>query len=463
MRNLVAAIELGTTKVVCAVAERTSEGLKVLTIAEGPSKGISHGEIVNIQNITDSISPVIKKAEENVGTKINDVFVGVSGQYVRTITKALQMTRPNSEELITVDEINIISNSLNQANYPNNEIALHVVPQTFNIDNFMGITDPIGMIGKSIDANFKVITGKAKTVQYNKKVIENCGLNMCGIIPNVIASATSVLSDEELEVGVALLDIGGGTTDLLVIKDNIIRHAAIIPFGGNAITEDIRICCGISAKVAEFIKINNGSCYGHYTSPTKKVVIRGVNGREDKSILLSELSEIIEARVAEILEAADYEIERSGYKNTIRGGIVITGGTSRMGNLTQLATTITGLTTRVAMPINICESEETYQVYKPELSTVLGILLHGSNIISLEEEILDDEPEYGNPDGDEPELFKDVKDQEKRERERVKREKNKESGSNKGFMNNITKSLRKPKLFSSFNPSLFFNDNDNEA
>ena len=377
MRNLIAAIDLGTTKVVCLVGEKTIYGIKIIAYSQAPSKGVLRGEVVNIQHVLDSMIPVVRNVENAIGEKINEVFVGIAGQNIRCCSSASETTRKNPEELITKEEIDNITKDKYGTFVQSGEKVLHVIPQSYNIDDFMGVTEPVGMIGKQICANFKLFVGRSNSAQFSQNVISRAGLKLNELILEPLASAQAVLSEEEMEVGVVMVDIGGGTTDLLIVQDNVIRHTAVIPFGGNSITEDIRVGCGISSKHAEQLKIQHGSCYSEYAPANKTIIIPGLGGRESREISFKVLAGIIEARVAEIFEAVDYEIEKSGYKNQLKGGIVLTGGSSQLQNITQLSNLVTGLDTRVAFPENSITADSVEEVFKPGMSTAVGLVLKG--------------------------------------------------------------------------------------
>lgn len=375
MRNLIAAIDLGTSKVVCLVGEKTDAGIKIIAINEAPTKGISRGEVINIQSVLDAMTPTIRNVENAIGEKINDVFVGIAGQAIRCQQGTDHTTRTNPDELITAAEIDQITKKMYGSLCMEGEEVIHAVPQSYNIDDFMGITEPVGMNGNQIFSNFKLIIGKKNSSQQKKNVMQRARINLKGMLLQPLASAKAVLDDEEKEVGVALLDIGAGTTELIIIQDNVVRHAAVIPFGGNSITEDLKQGCGVSSKVAEQLKTLHGSCMSSI-APDKNVRINGIGGREDKQISLRNIAEIIESRVEEILEAAMYEIERSGYLNLINSGIVITGGTSQLANLQQFARLVTGMEIRLAVPSRQYAEIEV-PINKPALSTAVGLVVLG--------------------------------------------------------------------------------------
>ena len=386
MRSLIAAIDLGTTKVACIVGERIANKIKIIGYSQAPSKGIARGEVVNIQNVLDSITPVIHSVENGIGAKINQVFVGIAGQNIRCAATSNQTTRNDPDQIITKEEIDKFTNSMYNTFVQNGEKVLHVIPQCYNIDDFMGISDPVGMSGQQINASFKLFIGRNNSASLSKNVITRAGMELKGIILEPIASAKAVVSPDEAELGVAILDIGGGTSDLLIIQDNIIRHAAVIPFGGNSVTEDIKMGCGITSKDAEAMKVQFGSCCPDYAQQ-KKIIIPGVGGRGNKEIGIPALSRIIAARMIEIFEAIGYEIEKSGYKNMLKGGLVLTGGGARMQNIAQLATRVIGLEAKVAYPQERIAADSLPEVLSPENSTAVGLILAGFEIMDREKTV----------------------------------------------------------------------------
>ena len=376
MRNLIAAIDLGTSKIVCIVGEKTESGVKIIALNEAPSKGVNRGEVVNIQSVIDSVMPTIQNVESAIGEKINDVFVGIAGQNIRCEQGTSQITRSNPDEYITAEEVREITSQMAENYTRSGEEVIHAIPQSYNIDDFMGITEPVGMIGKQIFSNFKLFIGKKTSAELRRSAIKRARLNVKGLLLEPLASAKAVLDEDEKEVGVALLDIGGGTSDLVIIQDNIIRHTAVIPFGGNSITEDVKQGCGVSSKTAERLKIEKGFCMSSLADD-RKIRINGIGGRDNRDIPYKHLAEIIESRVEELLEAALYEIERSGYKEKLNAGLVITGGTAQLPNLTSFAKLVTGFDTRLAFPDKTFSEAET-SILKPSLSTAVGLVLTGA-------------------------------------------------------------------------------------
>lgn len=375
MRKLVAAIDLGTSKVVCLVGEKTDAGIKIIALSEASSKGISRGEVINIQSALDSMLPTIRNVENAIGEQINDIFIGVAGQSVKCIQGTNQTARINPDEYITPEEIEQITEAMYTNFSTEGDEVIHAVPQSYNIDDFMGNNEPVGMIGRQIYSNFKLFTCKRTSSQLKKNVLSRAALNVKGTYLGPFASAMAVLGEDEKEIGVALLDIGAGTTDLIIIHENVVRYAAVIPFGGNCITEDVKQGCGVSSRVAEQLKVEKGSCMSS-VAPDRPVRIPGIGGREDKYIHVKNLAEIIESRIEEILEAAVYEIEKSGYKEKIKAGLVITGGTSQLSNLKSFAQLVTGMDTKLAYPLRTL-SEVDVNISKPSISTAVGLILMG--------------------------------------------------------------------------------------
>lgn len=377
MKRYVAAIDLGTTKVVSIVGEKTDSGYKIVSFREAPSKGVMRGEVVNIQNVLDSLIPTIKEIKQEDGIEISEVYVGIAGQNIKCNTARHSRNRGKSDELISDKEIEEMEQDMFNSRVSAGEKILHVMPQSYNVDDHIGVKDPVGMTGTQIEGDYKIFIGKMNSVEHSKLVINRAGLILKDLILEPVASARAVLSEDEMELGVAMVDMGGGTTDLLIYEDNIVRHTAVIPFGGNSITEDLRQGCGVSSRNAEQMKIQYGSCYSEYAPENKTVIIPGLGGRESREVSFRVIAGIIEARVEEIIEAIIYEIENSGYQDKIRAGIVITGGGSQLTNLCQFVKFKTGFDTRIASPNNSITFDSCEGVCKPSSSTAVGLIIKG--------------------------------------------------------------------------------------
>ncbi len=377
MKEYIAAIDLGTTKVVSAIGEQSESGFKVLALKEAPSFGVSRGEVLNIQQVMNSLLPTIEEIKLENGVEIKDVYVGIAGQNIRCESNSNRRNRRRSFDLITEEEIREMEDEMYKLKVSIGEEVLHVLPQFYNVEDHMGIISPVGMTSGQIEGNYKLFIGKKNSAECSKTVIDRAGLNLKKLILEPVASATAVLTDDEKEIGVAMVDIGGGTTDLLIYQDNIIRHTAVIPFGGNSITEDLKAGCSVSAKTAEQIKIQYGSCYTEFAPENKTVVIPGIGGRDSREVTFKFISNIIEARVDEIIEAIIYEIEKSGYQDKLGAGIVITGGSSALTHLVPFMRFKTGYAARLVAPSKSISYESCEGAFKPTSSTVVGLLLKG--------------------------------------------------------------------------------------
>jgi cell division protein FtsA len=386
MKTLIAAVDLGTTKIVCTVGERTANGVKVIAYSEVPSKGIERGRVVNVKQALMSLAPAVKAVETQIGKKVNKVFVGIAGQDVKCVSPApFQIQREDAESMITQQEINDITDRMYDSPFEDGYKVIYAVPQSYNVDNYMSVKEAVGMMGKIIVSRFKLFIGKENSKQLIKNVLQMDRLGLIDLVLEPVASAKAVLTDEEMEVGVALVDIGGGTSDIIIIQDNIIRHAGIIPFGGNSITEDICIGCGISQRQAEKIKRQFGCCFSDYADANQTILIQGVGGSNDKEIQLKTLAKIIQARMEEILEAACWHIEQSGFKDVIRSGMVLTGGGAQIKNITNLANYVTGMEARTACPTSYTIDDTSVDGAKTTAaSTAVGLLIHGFQMMEDE-------------------------------------------------------------------------------
>jgi len=371
--NNITIIDLGTTKVVGLVGEKTTFGCKVLAFSENPSQGIKHGEVENINQVLQAMTPCIQDLESQMGKKISKVFVGIAGQHIRSQAECNKVNRnPNMQEIST-EEIELLEQNMYSSRVEPGEKVLHVIPQFYHVDDRMEIRNPVGMRGNKIEANYRLFIGRTNSAEDTKRCIERAGLKLEHIILEPLASAQAVLTDDEKELGVAMIDIGGGTTDLLVYYDNVIRHAAVIPFGGNVITEDIRQGCGVPLHKAEDIKKQYGSCYSDLAPANKTIVIQV--GSDSREISFRLLAGIIEARMSEIMDAVLYEIENSGYADRIHA-IVLTGGGAQMNHLVEFVKYKTGCHARIAKPTYLDEGS-CPEVNDSAYSCAVGLLLKG--------------------------------------------------------------------------------------
>ena len=395
--NFSVGLDIGTTKIVALVGRKNEfNKVEILGVGKSKSLGVHRGVVNNITQTIQSIQQAVDDANTNSGNQITDVVVGIAGQHIRSIQHSDYITRENPETVINEEDIQrLIKQVYKLVMLPGEEI-IHVLPQEYKVDGQGEVKEPIGMHGGRLEANFHVVVGQVSSIKNIGRCIKSAGLNMANITLEPLASSEAVLSFEEKEAGVALIDIGGGTTDLAIFKDGIIRHTAVIPFGGNVITEDIKEGCSIIEKQAELLKIRFGSAWPGENRDTEIVSIPGLRGRDPKEISLKTLSKIINARVVEIIEQTFLEIKNYGHddlKKKLIAGIVLTGGGSQLKHLKQLVEYITGMDTRIGYPSEHLAGNTQEFVSSPMFATSVGLLMN-----ALEAKIINedkDEVEIG--------------------------------------------------------------------
>jgi cell division protein FtsA len=376
--KIVVGLDIGTTKVCALVGRRNEFGkLEILGMGKAPSEGVVRGIVSNIDKTVDAITKAIRQAEEQSGISIGVVNVGIAGQHIKSLQHNGSITRQVTDHEITIDDVNRLSNDMYRLVTPPGSEIIHVMPQEYKVDYEEGIVDPVGMSGVRLEGNFHIITAQANAISNIKKCVSRAGLEIDNLILEPLASCMSVLSDEEKEAGVALVDIGGGTTDLAIFKDNIIRHTAVLPFGGNIITSDIKQGCMVMQNQAEQLKVKFGKAIAEEASENEIVSIPGLRDRTPKEISLKNLAYIIEARMEEIVELIYAEIVRSGFSNQLAAGIVVTGGGAQLQNLVQLVEYISGMDTRIGYPNEHLGKSKIEAVKSPMFATSVGLVLAG--------------------------------------------------------------------------------------
>ena len=378
--NIAVGLDIGTTKIVAMIGKKNEYGkLEILGVGKSKSLGVHRGVVNNITQTIQSIQQAVTDAENDSGYKINDVVVGIAGQHIRSIQHSDYISRPNSEEVIGDLDIDTLIGQVHKlAMLPGEEI-IHVLPQEFKIDGQAEIKEPIGMYGGRLESSFHVVVGQAASIRNLGRCVKSAGLELSGLTLEPLASADAVLSQEEKEAGVALIDIGGGTTDLAIFKDGIIRHTAVIPFGGNVITEDIKEGCSIIEKQAELLKTRFGSAWPGENKDNEIVSIPGLRGREPKEISLKNLSKIIHARVVEIIEQVYAEVKLYGHedpKKKLIAGIVLTGGGAQLQHIKQLVEYITGMDTRIGYPNEHLAGDSDEELSSPLYATAVGLVMN---------------------------------------------------------------------------------------
>ena len=381
-------LDIGTTKIVAMVGQKNKfNKVEIIGIGKSKSLGVHRGVVNNITQTIQSIQDAVNEAELKSSTEIKNVVVGIAGQHIRSIQHSDYITRENPESVINDEDIQrLIQQVYKLVMLPGEEI-IHVLPQEYKVDGQGEIKEPIGMHGGRLEANFHVVVGQVSSIKNIGRCIKSAGLSMASITLEPLASSKAVLSFEEKEAGVALIDIGGGTTDLAIFKDGIIRHTAVIPYGGNVITEDIKEGCSIIEKQAELLKIKFGSAWPGENRDTEIVSIPGLQGRDPKEISLKTLSKIINARVVEIIEQVFLEIKNYGHseqKKKLIAGIVLTGGGSQLKHLKQLVEYVTGMDTRVGYPSEHLAGSTIDSVSSPLFATSVGLLMNALEDILVE-------------------------------------------------------------------------------
>lgn len=371
-------LDIGTTKISVMIGRKNQYGkLEILGKGRAVSNGVARGIVSNIDKTVESIREAVEEAKQKSGLEIDDVFVGIAGQHIKSLQHRGEIVRDNIDiEIDKADIDKLKSNMFKLITIPGEEV-IHVIPQEYTVDGEDGIQDPKGMAGVKLEANFHVITAQVGAVRNIMRCVEKAGLTPRELILEPFASAVATLDEDELREGVALVDIGGGTTDVAIFLDNIIRHTAVIPFGGNIITKDIKGGLEILEKQAELLKVKFGSAM--YTEDQENVMVSipGLRGRPPKEIAVKTLSEIIGARYQEIIDLVYHQIKISGYENKLMTGIVLTGGGSQIRNLKQLVAFVTGKETRIGLPNEHLGAESVDKVVSPMYSTGVGLVLKG--------------------------------------------------------------------------------------
>ncbi|MCC5930034.1 MAG: cell division protein FtsA [Cyclobacteriaceae bacterium] len=376
--KIVVGLDIGTTKI-CAIVGRKNEygKLEVLGMGKAVSDGVYHGKVVNIEKTIYAIEKAILEASEQSQIQIGLVNVGVAGQHIRSSKHHGSIMRNKEDEEITIEDVTRLTNDMYKIVIPPGSEIIHVMPQDYYVDYEEGIKDPVGMTGVRLEADFHVITAQTVAIQNINKCVRRAGLEIDNLILEPLASSIAVLSEEEKEAGICLVDIGGGTTDIAIFHENIIRHTAVIPLGGNIITQDIKQGCNVMEHQAELLKTKFGKAIAEEASPNEIVSIPGLRNRPPKEISLKNLAHIIEARMQEIIELVHAEIIASGFDTRLSGGIVITGGGALLQNLQQLVEYMTGHETRIGYPNEHLGRSKIEMVKSPMYSTTIGLVLSG--------------------------------------------------------------------------------------
>ena len=374
----VAAIDIGTTKIVAIVGKKNENGkIEILGLSKALSKGVKRGVVLNIEETVTAIQTTVDDVQKRSGIQFSEVFVGIAGQHIKSMKNRGYIMRDAYDDEIKKEEVFKLIEDMHKIHIEIGEEIIHVIPQNFIVDNETGVKSPIGMCGRRLEANFHIVIGQVAAAKNIEKCIRKANLTVKDMILEPLASSDAVLTDDEKEAGVVLVDIGGGTTDVAVYYDNIIRHTAVIPFGGNVVTKDIKEGCAILQRHAEQLKIQYGSALGDIAPEDKVVSIPGISGREPKEISFKSLAYIIQSRMEEIIDAVNFEIQNSGYADKLAAGVVITGGGAMLKHLPQLMKFKTAMDVRIGLPNEHLAGSAKNEINQPMYATSVGLIMRG--------------------------------------------------------------------------------------
>lgn len=385
--KIIVGLDIGTTKICVLVGKKNEyDKLEILGMGKAVSDGVVRGMVTNIDKTVVAIEKAIKQAEDNANIDINVLNVGIAGRHIKSAIHRGGITREAVDEEITVEDVAKLTSDMYRIVIPPGSEIIHVMPQNYTVDYEEGIKDPVGMSGVKLEADFHIITAKTSAINNVYKCVKRAGLTVENLILEPLSSSLAVLSDEEKEAGACLVDIGGGTVDIAIFHDSIIRYTAVIPFGGNIITSDIKQGCMVMEHQAELLKTKFGKAIAEEAAVNEIVTIPGLRNRPPKEISVRNLASIIEARMEEIIELIHTEIVKSGFQGKLAGGIVITGGGAQLQHVKQLFEYITGLDTRIGYPNEHLGKGKNNEVKSPMHATGVGLVLAGFKALDYREE-----------------------------------------------------------------------------
>ena len=379
---IIVGLDIGTTKI-AAIAGRKNEfgKLEILGFGRANSNGVQHGMVLNIDQTIKAIQTALEKCiESNPSLDINEVYVGIAGHHIKSLQTRGDIVRQNVEDEISQDEIDRLVADQYRTYIPLGDQIIDVIPQQFTIDNLQNISNPIGCSGVKVGANFHIITGEKNAIRNINRSVEKSGLKTKDLVLQPLASAAAVMSEQDLEAGVAIVDIGGGTTDLAVFCEGVLKYTAVIPFGGENITNDIKLGLGVLKTQAEAMKVQFGSALSDEAKSNTFITIPGLRGMAPKEISVKNLANIIQARMSEIMDFVSYHLKQIGLDSrSLNGGIILTGGGSQLKHLLQLTEYLTGLNARIGYPNEHLSGDHMEELAMPMYSTCIGLILKGYN------------------------------------------------------------------------------------
>ena len=376
---IIVGLDIGTTKVVAIAGRKNEFGkLEILGFGKAESAGVSHGVVMNIEQCIRSIELAIDKClQSNPKLEIKEIYVGIAGQHIKSLQTKGERVRVNTEDEINKEDIDLLVRDQHKTYIPAGDQIIDIIPQEFSVDSTPYVLDPVGMSGVKIGANFHIITGDRNAIRNIKRCVDKSNLITRDLVLQPLASAAAVMNDEDLEAGVAIVDIGGGTTDMAVFYDGILKHTAVIPYAGVNITNDIRQGLGVLRAQAEQMKVQFGTALADEANANAYITIPGLRGLPPKEISVRNLAHIIQARMQEILDYVVYHLKQIDLDKKLYGGIILTGGGAKLKNLVQLTEYITGLGCRLGYPNEHLAGGHSENLMNPMYSTCIGLILRG--------------------------------------------------------------------------------------
>ena len=380
---IIVGLDIGTTKIAAIAGRKNEHGkIEILGFGRANSHGVKHGMVLNIDQTISAIQEALENCyKSNPELSIKEVYVGIAGQHIKSLQTRGDIVRTNTDEEISYKEVARLISEQQQTYIPAGDQIIDVIPQDYTVDNFQNIANPIGMSGIKVGANFHIITGDRNAIRNINRSVDKSGLKVKDLVLQPLASAAAVMCEHDLEAGVAIVDIGGGTTDLAVFYEGILRATAVIPFGGENITNDIKMGLGVLRTQAEQMKIQFGSALAEETKSNTFITIPGIKGMASKEISVKNLANIIQARMTEIMDFVTYHLKQIGLDNRmLNGGVILTGGGSQLRHLIQLTEYVTGLNARIGYPNEHLAAGHVDDLANPMYSTCIGLILKGQNV-----------------------------------------------------------------------------------
>ncbi|MFI5133946.1 MAG: cell division protein FtsA, partial [Chitinophagales bacterium] len=377
---IIVGLDIGTTKIAVIAGRKNEFGkLEILGFGRANSNGVKHGQVLNIDETIKAIKTALDDCfASNPNLEVNEVYVGIAGHHIKSLQTRGDIVRQRTEDEITQSEIDQLVNDQYKTYIPAGDQIIDVIPQEFTVDNFQNIPNPIGYGGVKVGANFHIITGDKNAIRNINRSVEKAGLHTKDLVLQPLASSSAVMGQEDLEAGVAIVDVGGGTTDLAVFYEGILKHTAVIPFAGENITNDIKTGLGVLKTQAEAMKVQFGSALANEAKSNAYITIPGLRGMPAKEISVKNLANIIQARMSEIMDFVTYHLKQVGLDNkALNGGVVLTGGGSQLKHIIQLTEYVTGLPARIGFPNEHLAAGHIEELAKPTYSTCIGLILKG--------------------------------------------------------------------------------------